>query len=192
MIRFSESLKYKHVHMTVAIVVTVICFFVSCSEKPEQVGAITDRATTPSLRATEVSTVVSDSGVTRYRINTPEWAVYDKAEVPYWEFPDGIRLEKFDIKLNVDAEIQSNYAIYYDKKRLWDLRDSVKAVNLEGEHFECDQLFWDENTEKVYSDSRIKITQKDKIIIGYGFESNQSLTKYVIRKPEGIFPLSEE
>jgi hypothetical protein len=68
----------------------------------------------------------------------------------------------------------------------------VKATNLDGEHFECDQLFWDENTEKVYSDSRVKITQKDKIITGYGFESNQALTKYTIRKPEGIFPLSEE
>ena len=170
----------------------VICFLFSCSDRPEQVDAITNRAETPSLRATEVSTVISDSGVTRYRINTPEWLIYDKAEVPYWDFPQGIHLEKFDAQLNIDAEIQSNYAIYYDKKRLWDLRDSVKAVNTEGELFECDQLFWDENTEKVYSDSKIKITQKDKIITGYGFESNQSLTKYVIWKPEGIFPLSEE
>ena len=190
MIKFSKSLKYKHI--TVAIIVTVMCFFASCSDKPEQVGAITDRANTPSLRAMEVSTVVSDSGVTRYRVNTPEWIVYDLAEVPYWDFPQGIHLEKFDLNLNVEAEIQSNYAIYYSKKRLWDLRDSVKAVNLEGEQFECDQLFWDEVTEKIYSDSRIKITQKDKVIIGYGFESNQSLTKYVIRNPEGIFPLSEE
>ena len=192
MIRLSKSIKYKHICITVAIVVTVMCFFASCSDKPEQVEAIADRAATPSLRAAEVSTVVSDSGVTRYRINTPEWMVYDKAEVPYWDFPQGIHLEKFDLNLDVEAEIQSDYAVYYDKKRLWDLRDSVKAVNLEGEQFECDQLFWDEVAERVYSDTRIKITQKDKIIIGYGFESNQSLTKYVIRKPEGIFPLSEE
>jgi len=169
-----------------------MCFFASCSDKSEQVEAITDRATTPSLRAAEVSTVVSDSGVTRYRVNTPEWIVYDRAEVPYWEFPQGIHLEKFNLSLDVEAEIQSDYAIYYDKKRLWDLRDSVIAINLEGERFECDQLFWDEISEKVYSDSKIKITQKDKIIIGYGFESNQSLTKYVIRNPEGIFPLSDE
>jgi LPS export ABC transporter protein LptC len=118
--------------------------------------------------------------------------IFDQAEVPYWEFPKGIRLEKFDSRLNVDSELQSNYAIYYDKKRLWDLRDSVKAVNAEGEHFECDQLFWDENTERVYSNSRIKITQKSKIIEGVGFESNQALTQYTIRNPTGIFPLSEE
>jgi len=181
----------KYGRVMVAVVVAVICFF-SCSERPEQVEAITDRAKTPSLRATEVSTVISDSGITRYRMNAAEWLVFDKAEEPYWEFPQGIYLEKFDINLEVDAEIQSKYAIYYEKKRLWDLRDSVNAVNLEGEHFESDQLFWDENTERVYSDSKIKITQKDKIIYGYGFESNQSLTKYVIRNPEGIFPMSED
>ena len=177
--------------MVVVGVVAVVCFL-SCSDKPEQVEAITDRTTTPSLRANEVTTVVSDSGITRYRVNTAEWLVYDKAEEPYWEFPKGIHLEKFDFNLDVDAEIQSNYAIYYEKKKLWDLRDSVRAINVDGEHFESDRLFWDENTERVYSDSKIKITQKEKVITGRGFESNQSLTKYVIRNPEGIFPISEE
>ena len=175
-----------------AIVVTVICFLASCSERTEKVDAITDRANTPSLRSTEVLTVISDSGVTRYRINAEELVVYDQAEVPYTDFPKGIWVEKFNTRLEVDAEIQSDYAIRYDKKKLWDLRDNVKAVNLEGEQFECDQLFWDENTEKVYSDSRIKITQKDKIIEGFGFESNQDLTKYTIRRSTGTFPMSEE
>jgi len=168
------------------------CLFFACSEKQEKVDAITDRSNTPSLRATEIITVISDSGITRYRLKTPEWLIFDQAEVPYWEFPKGIRLEKFDSRLNIDSELESNYAIYYEKKRLWDLRDSIKAVNAEGEQFECDQLFWDENTERVYSDSRIKITQKSKIIEGIGFESNQAMTQYTIQNPTGIFPITEE
>ena len=192
MLKLPKSFKYNYVHIIVVAFATVSCFLASCSDRPEKVEAITDRANTPSLRATEVLTVISDSGVTRYRMNAQEWVIYDQAEEPYWDFPKGIRMEKFNTQLDVDAEIESDYAIHYDKKRLWDLRDNVKAINLEGEQFECDQLFWDQNTERIYSDSRIKITQKDKIIIGYGFESNQSLTKYVIRNTEGIFPMSEE
>lgn len=187
-----KQLKYNYIHVTVALFVTVICFLASCADRTEKVEAITDRANTPSLRATEVLTVVSDSGVTRYRINAQEWVIYDQAEVPYWDFPKGIRVEQFNTQLDVVAEIEGDYAIYYEKKRLWDLRDNVKAVNLEGEQFECNQLFWDENLEKIYSDDSIKITQKDKIIEGYGFESNQSMTKYVIRNTIGIFPMSEE
>jgi LPS export ABC transporter protein LptC len=182
----------KLLRATVILGLTVGYVFLSCSDKKEQVDAIIDRERTPSLRATEVATLVSDSGVTRYRINTAEWLIYDWAPVSYWDFPKGIRLEKFDENLNVVAEIQSDYAIYYDKKRLWDLRDNVKAMNLDGERFECDQLFWDENTERVYSDSRIKIFQKDKAIEGRGFESNQTLTKYEIKNTTGIFPISDD
>ena len=168
------------------------CLFFACAEKQEKVDAITDRSNTPSLRAMEVTSVISDSGITRYRVKTPEWLIFDQAEVPYWKFPKGIRLEKFDSQLNVDSELQSNYAIYYDKKKLWDLRDSVQAMNAIGERFECDQLFWDENAERVYSDSKIKITRKSQILEGVGFESNQDLTNYTIQNPTGTFPITEE
>lgn len=166
-----------------------ICLL-SCSEKEETVPTI-DRASRPSLHAMDVQTLVSDSGVVRYRVNTKEWLVYDKKEEPYWDFPVGLRLERFDPNMKVDAEIQSKYAIYQTNLKLWDLRDSVVATNLEGEHFECNQLFWDEKAERIYSNGEIKIKKKDRIIFGKGFESNQTLTKYTIQKPEGIFPINE-
>lgn len=169
---------------------TVVCFFFSCSEKNEVVE-VTDRASMPRLRATDVVTLVSDSGITRYRVNAKVWKVFDKAADPYWDFPEGIHFDKFDPTMKVDAEIESKKAVYYTDRKLWDLSDSVHAMNLEGEHFECDQLFWSETEERVYSNGKIKITQQDKIIYGQGFESNQTFTKYLIKKPEGIFPIEE-
>ena len=168
----------------------VICFFISCSEKNEVVD-VAERSAMPRLSATDVVTLVSDSGVTRYRVNAKVWKVFDKADDPYWDFPDGIHFDKFDPNMEVDAEIESKIAIYYTDRKLWDLKDSVHAMNLDGEHFECDELFWDEKEKKVYSNGRIKITQKDKIIYGKGFESNQTFTKYMIKRPEGVFPIEE-
>jgi LPS export ABC transporter protein LptC len=185
----NRSFQYKHA--AAIVVVAAVCFFASCSEKMEKVEPVQDRAKTPSLRANDVKTVVSDSGVTRYRINAQEWLVYDKAADPYWDFPKGLHLEKFDPNLKVDAEIKSKYAIYYTARKLWDLRDSVHAMNLKGENFETKRLFWDENKQLVYSDDTITIKQKDKTIIGKGFESNQALTKYTIHKVMGMFPVSE-
>jgi LPS export ABC transporter protein LptC len=176
-------------HITVALV-TVMCFFVSCTEKKEFVE-VSDRASMAKLSATDVITLVSDSGITRYRVNAKVWNVYDKAEEPYWDFPEGIHFDRFDPDMKVDAEIESKKAIYYTNRKFWDLKDSVHAMNLEGEHFECDQLFWDEKAEKVYTNGKVKITQKDRIIYGKGFESNQTFTKYVIKNPEGIFPIEE-
>ena len=42
----------------------------------------------PTMLTRDVETLISDSGVTRYRIVTPIWYVYDEVEEPYWRFPD--------------------------------------------------------------------------------------------------------
>lgn len=188
----NSDLKHKILHITVAGFATVMCFLLSCSSEKDLVPLSQDKRKVPTLTTLDVSTVVSDSGVTRYRVESPEWLMFDKADTVFWEFPKGIMLEKFDPQMKVDAKLQSKYAIYYKDLKLWDLRDSVVALNLEGEKFECDQLFWNQETEKVYSDGKIRITQQDKIIDGLGFESNQALTKYTILKPVGIFPISDE
>ena len=52
-------------------------------------------------------------------------------------------------------------------------------------------LFWDEKKEKVYSDKFIQIEQEDKIIKGYGFESNQDLTEYEIKNTTGVFTIED-
>lgn len=44
---------------------------------------------------------------------------------------------------------------------------------------------------KSIPDKYIQIEQEDKIITGYGFESNQQLTKYVIHNSGGIFPVED-
>lgn len=179
--------------MTTAFWVVVVLFAaVACSApEAEQIEAVENRAELPRLHAIQVSTVISDSGITRYRINTPQWDIYDRAGQPYWEFPYGVHFERFDEKLKVDANLHCTYAKFLENEQLWELRGNVRATNIKGELFETEQLFWNERTEKIYSDSLIKITQAEYIIIGLGFDSNQEMTQYEIRKPQGIIPMSE-
>ena len=153
--------------------------------------AVTDRAAMAVLEVSDVTTIISDSGVVRYRIKAQTWKVYDKADTPYWEFPDGIYLEKFNTELEPDASIESDYAFYNEPAQRWMLRGNVKAMNLEGEQFETPLLFWDQKSESIYSDSSIVITREASIIQGVGFRSNQEMTKYTILRPTGIFPINE-
>ena len=153
--------------------------------------AIVDRAAIAVLEATDVNTIISDSGIIRYRIKAPMWKVFDKADTPYWEFPDGIYLEKFNLKLEADATIEADYAHYDEPAQRWTLKGNVKAVNLEGEQFETPLLFWEQKSESVYSDSTIVITRETSIIKGVGFRSNQEMTQYTILRPTGVFPLEE-
>lgn len=180
--------------MTVISYMVIMFLFFACNGKKETetIDAVEDRTAIPRLDATQVTTVISDSGITRYRISTQEWLIYDKAEEPYWDFPQGIVLENFDTELNVDASIESDYAKFLENPQIWELTGNVVAINLQGEMFETEQLFWDQKAERIYSDSMITITRATSVIWGLGFESNQSMTNYTIRKPQGIFPVKEE
>jgi len=178
---------------TILTVVVVLFIAVACSnDKPEKIGAVVDRSKLPKLHATEITTVISDSGITRYRISAPRWDVYDRATQPYWLFPNGIHFEKFDLNLKVDANIHSKFAKFNENEQLWELRGKVKMTNIQGELFETEQLFWNQREERFYSDSLIKITQATHIITGIGFESNQTMTHYTIKKPQGVFPVDEK
>ena len=169
-----------------------LLFIVACNnDKPDKIGAVVNRSKMPKMRATEITTIISDSGITRYRITAPRWNIYDKASQPYQEFPDGIYFEKFDANMKVDANIQSNYARFNENDQIWELRGKVRAMDIQGELFETQQLFWNQRLARFYSDSLIKITRATDIITGIGFESNETMTQYKIKKTLGVFPLNE-
>ena len=167
--------------------------FPSCSNKEKGlVEAITERDSLPSMKSLGVTTLISDSGITRYKIITEEWSIFDKKDPPYWAFEKGVYLEKFDSLLHIDASIKADTAYYYEKKKLWELKGNVHIQSQRGDKFDTELLFWDENDKKVYSDKFIRIEQEDKTITGYGFESNQELTDYVIRNTTGVFTVENQ
>lgn len=186
--------KYDCKNITTAFSVVVVFFLLfSCNTTiTEQIDLELGSGEVPRLHTLDVTTVISDSGITRYRIYTPVWDVYDNASQPYWEFPDGVHFERFDEELTVDANIHCEYAKFLEKEKTWELRGNVRATNIKGELFETEQLFWNQKTEKIYSDSLVTITQEDYIINAQGFESNQEMTKYTWKQTQAIFPVDEE
>ncbi len=167
---------------------SMLLLFAGCGgNKKDLAKAITERDSLPVMDTRDVTTLISDSGVTRYRIKTAQWQIFDKKVPSYWAFEKGIYLEKYDTLLQIEASIQADTAYFFDKKKLWHLMGHIQIKNLKGDKFETSEMFWDQNTENVYNDKHIEITQKDRKIVGYGFESNQGLTKYAIRNIEGIF-----
>lgn len=174
------------------ITIVMLLFFSSCSGKQKQLGeAITERDSLPMMKTLGVTTLISDSGVTRYRIKTEEWLVFDKKRPSYWAFEKGVYLEKFDSLLHVDASIKADTAYYYDKQKLWKLMGHVAIKNLQGNKFNTELLYWNQATEKIYSDKFIRIEQPDKIILGHGFDSNQEMTIYTIHNIEGVFYMDD-
>lgn len=193
MLKPAQVVLHKTYRITIAFMAMVmLVLFMSCSgRKKVFADAVSERDSLPVLATYDVNSLVSDSGVIRYRIVADEWLVYDRRNPSYWAFEKGVYLEKFDLDFNVDADIKADTAYYYDKNRLWELRGNVSIKNLQGEKFDTDELFWDERLQEVYSEKFIRIEQPDRIITGEGFKSNQQMTDYTIFKPGGIFYVKE-
>jgi len=181
----------------VAFVAIILCFLsAACSEGKTVMDAVAlDVKTLPLMHSEDVSTLISDSGITRYRMVAKIWDMYDNTQPQksYWYFPKGIYVEKFDSLFNVEGSIESDTAYYYDKKSLWRAIGNVKAMNLKKEKFETQEMFWDQRLHKMYSDQPIRIEQVDgRVILGVGFESNESMTEYNIFKPYAEFYVSNK
>ena len=151
-----------------------------------------ERQLMPVLATDTVTTLISDSGITRYRIAAVEWLIYDKTDPPFQEFPSGIYLEQFDEDLSVQASLKADYAYYNETMQIWILKGNVHALNRKGEQFETPELVWNQQEHRVWSDSIIHITRETSIITGVGFESNEEMSKYTILNPTGVFPIKDE
>ena len=190
----SDIIVRGHKNITIALaMVMFILLSAACSGRKKIVSeAITERDSLPVMETKGVTTLISDSGIIRYRLQAEKWEIFDKKKPPYWAFEEGIYLETFDTLFQMEANIVADTAYYFEKQKLWKLMGNVIIRNLKGEKFNTELLFWDQNTEKVYSDRFIRIEQPDRIITGRGFESNQEMTKYSIHKPEGIFYMEDD
>lgn len=143
---------------------------------------------TPNMATTDVNTLISDSGYTRYRIEAELWQMFEDAEEPYWNFPLGIYLEQYDNTMNPQASVIADSAMYFSRQRIWRLDGRVVMVNTQADSFLTEQVFWDQNRRKIYSDSFIHIVRNDRTIEGYGFISDENMMSYSVNRPTAILP----
>lgn len=178
--------------ITVAVWAAVMFILLpSCGKKESLADAINENDSLPDMRTTGVTTYISDSGMIRYKVITAEWLIFSQVDSPYWAFKKGIYLEKFDTLFRIDASIKADTAFYYEPKKLWELRGNVHIRSQRGDKFDTQIMFWDQGKEKIYSDQFIRIEQPDKVLTGYGFESNQQMTEYQIFNNTGIFTVED-
>ena len=177
---------------TFAVVVMLLLFMASCGKENKEVVEVTfDPENTYTLRTTDVSSLISDSGITRYRMNAKEWLVFGKAKEPYSYFPQGVYVEKFDSLFNVEASVKADTAYYWDKKGLYKLIGHVSILSQEGKKLDTSILYFDQKEDQIYTDEYFELEEGDKIITGIGFKSNQNMTKYKISNSQGTFPVSD-
>lgn len=162
--------------------------FASCQEQKEHTApAIHDRDSVSMMTSYGVNTLISDSGVIKYRIVTERWEVNTVRNPSRWIFEKGIFFEQFDEKFHVQSYVQCDTAYYYDQRRLWELRSRVSILTKDGLRFTSQQLFWDESRHELYSNVYSKLVTPERVLEGSYFRSDERMTKYFVSNSSGSF-----
>lgn len=183
-----HSLKFRLAFLVKASVallfLAMVSLFSACENDMAKVQQFAEKDLAAQETGKDVEIVYSDSGVIKARILAPEVIKKDN-EKGITEFPKGLRLYIYNDSLRVESKLSANYGIADDQKEELLVRDNVVVVNIEGKKLNSEELIWRRRDKKVYSDKFVKITTKDQIIYGNGFESDESFTNYVITHVTG-------
>lgn len=164
--------------------------FVSCSgnnldkikifEQPEQM---------PGVVIEDLRTLYTQNGVRKGHLETPLLHLYRQRPDPYYEFPNGMRVEMYDRAGQYESEVTANYAKYFVNEGTWEARYNVRAVNTKGDTLETEHVFIYEKEERIFSEVQVQITSKDgmRIVGKDGFNSNLDFTEYQFKNVTGIF-----
>ncbi len=172
---------------------SVLLFF-ACKNDIREVKRITYETELPVLKINDLHTVITDSGQIRVVLDAPVMQSFkpeDQDASAYDEYPEGLTVKFFNND-TIESEINAEYGIYYAKQQLWKAKRNVVGKNfVKQEQINTEQLFWDTKNERIYTDKFVRITTKEEVFIGTGFESNQDFSNWTINNPKGSFVINE-
>lgn len=160
----------------------------ACSEQHEHTApAVNPEDSVAMMTSYGVNTLISDSGVIKYRIVTERWEVNTVRVPSRWEFMKGIFFEQFDEQFHVQAYIQADTAWYYDQQRLWKLRGRVSLRNINGLIYNSEELYWDGMRHEFYSTVYSRLITPERTIEGSYFRSDEQMMHYTVTNSKGSF-----
>ena len=162
--------------------------FTACDEAQEHTAAaIYDRDSVSMMVSYGVNTLISDSGVIKYKIVTERWDVNIIKQPSRWTFEKGVFFEQFDQNFHVEAYVQADTAWYFDQQKLWHLRGRVRIRNANGLVYTSEELFWDGLKHELYSNVFSKVTTPERTLQGTYFRSDEQMRHYTVSNSKGSF-----
>lgn len=163
----------------------ISCLFVlSCENSERSIEEWSGRRALVE-EAIQVQTHISQGGKLRAKLAAP-YMIRSSSDTVYVEFPKTLTVHFFDSAGKIESYLSSMYGKYYENLNRVFLRDSVLVYNMQGDTLRCPELWWDQTTQKFYTDKEVRIHKKrDRIYGGKGLEARQDLSDVIIKSPSG-------
>ena len=160
-------------------------FVSSCKNDLDRVAAIEVPANAPDRVTTNAEYYYSDSGRVMNQINAGTISEYTNEDDPHTDLTNGVELDFFDTAGILSSKLTARRGRILPKKQRMEVEEQVVFINAKGEKLETEQLTWDQDSDRVFTDRPVKVTRAKDIIYGQGLDASQDFSRYTIRHITG-------
>lgn len=154
--------------------------FGSCGDPVKNKGGNAPRAQIPE-EGHNIESYMSEGALVKGKLTAPFMLRFQRADSPYAEFPKSLHVDFYNAAKVVESQLDARYGKYLQNQNKVFLRDSVVVKNiLKGDTVHCQELWWDQQTSRFYTDKPVQIYTKDKTLFGNGMEADQNFQWYHI------------
>lgn len=167
------------------------CFlFLACENDQKTI----DEMTKPKAMIEEAKTIetyLSQGGLLKAKL----WAPYmlrSSSDTTYVEFTKSLHVDFFDSTGKKDSHLDAKYGKYYETLGKVYLRDSVLVYNFQGDSMRSPDLWWDQNTQRIYTDKQVWVKKGGTTLTGQnGMDARQDLSDINIKQVTGPIDLPD-
>jgi LPS export ABC transporter protein LptC len=104
----------------------------------------------------------------------------------------GVTIIMYDENQSETSRIRADKGLRRQNEKIVELRNNVVVVNKKGETFKSEELIWNENTRRCYSNKLVSITTADQTIYGTSFWAPEDFSYYEISQSTGSFNVPQD
>ncbi|MFO0359447.1 MAG: LPS export ABC transporter periplasmic protein LptC [Flavobacteriales bacterium] len=156
----------------------------SCKNKMSDIKAATEDIVVPLQTNFDAEYRYTEKGELRNILSAKRIDQFG-GDSSYIEASGGFTMIFYDSADVEEARLTADHGIFLQKKNELTANKNVVLRNTQGEMLETEKLIFQQDSSRIFTDARVKITSGGGIFYGKGLESNSSFTRYKILEPTG-------
>lgn len=170
----------------------MLLFLCACENDIKDIKALTEKKTSVE-EGIGIQSYLSQEAKVKAKLTAPLMKRF-QADSPYVEFPNTLHVDFYNDTLKVESQLDARYGRYKENEKLVFLKDSIVVYNINGDTLYCRELWWDQQTQKFYTDKPVRMVRKDNTIIHglFGLQASQNFNDIVFFNSSGHMPVPKE
>ncbi|MEE4311760.1 MAG: LPS export ABC transporter periplasmic protein LptC [candidate division KSB1 bacterium] len=170
--------------MRFALYFIIVLMMFSCGGNDEAPVKNTGKNLFPDQEGWNSTLKATTNGITTAIIEYGHMERFNKKKIV--NFSDGVSVDFFDENGLHTSKLTSKKGRLDEKNNVVEAFENVVVVSDSGITLQTEKIWWNNNIRKVISDRFVTITTAENdTLYGVGFESDETLTNWILNEPRG-------